>query len=189
MILPGGAGGYVLDNTGGVNPFAIGNNAVPIKPVLTKRWPGQNFARDFVLIPGSKSGYVVDGYGGLHPFTAPGETTPVVPAGSPYWAGKDIARGLFLLPASTATAPGGYIVDCAAGLTSWGNAPAKAVGGIWSCPAVRSPEAGLRRSSRRPRPVCSRSCRRRGTMVTTPSTRPPTVAAHARETRRRAGLP
>jgi spore germination protein YaaH len=142
VILPGGAGGYVLDNTGGVTPFAIGHNAVPSKPVLTMRWPGQNFARDFVLIPGSKSGYVLTAYGGLSPFTAPGETTPVVPAGSPYWAGKDVARGLFLLPASTATAPGGYIVDCAAGLISWGNAPAKAVSGIWSCPAVRGLTGG-----------------------------------------------
>jgi spore germination protein YaaH len=137
VILPSGTGGYVLDYTGVVNPFAIGGGSVPTKPVLTKHWPGVDFARDIVLIPGAKSGYVMNGYGGLYPFTAPGETTPVVPAGSPYWYGHNVARGFFLLPGSTATVPGGFILDCAAGLTPWGNATA-ATSGTWACGAAKA---------------------------------------------------
>jgi GH18 family chitinase len=138
VILPGGTGGYVLDATGGVNPFAIGRAAsVPAKPVLTKRWTSY-FARDIVMIPGTASGYVLNGYGGMYPFTAPGETKPVVPAGSLYWYGHDIARGFFMLPGSTATAPGGYVLDCAGGLNPWGNAPAVGFSGIWSCGQAKS---------------------------------------------------
>lgn len=141
VILPGGTGGYVLDYTGVVNPFGIGSNPVPPRPTLTKHWPGVDFARDIVLIPGAKSGYVLNGYGGLYPFTAPGETAPVVPAGSPYWYGHNVARGFFLLPGSTAASPGGYILDCAAGLTPWGNATG-ATSGTWSCGEARSVTGG-----------------------------------------------
>ncbi len=142
VILPGGTGGYVLDYTGVVNPFAIGANPVPKKPALSKHWPGVNLARDIVLIPGANSGYVLNGYGGLYPFTAPGETTPVVPAGAPYWSGHDVARGFFLLPGSTAASPGGYILDCAAGLSPWGNAPAGGVSGTWGCGQATSITGG-----------------------------------------------
>jgi hypothetical protein len=138
VILPGGTGGYVLDATGGVNPFAIGRyTAVPARPAVTKRWTSY-FARDMVLIPGTSSGYVLNGYGGMYPFTAPGETTPVVPAGSLYWSGHDIARGFFMLPGSTAAAPGGYVLDCAGGLNPWGNAPAVGFSGTWSCGQAKS---------------------------------------------------
>jgi len=142
VILPGGAGGYVLDSSGVVNPFQIGSGAMPAKPVLTKHWPGIDFARDIVLIPGARSGYVLNGYGGLYPFTAPGETTPLVPAGSPYWYLHNVARGLFLLPGSTATAPGGYILDCAAGLTPWGNAPAGGTPGTLRCGEAKAITGG-----------------------------------------------
>ncbi|HZK72515.1 MAG TPA: glycosyl hydrolase family 18 protein [Clostridia bacterium] len=142
VILPSGKGGYVLDYTGVVNPFAIGANAVPAKPLLTKHWPGVDFARDIVLIPGAASGYVLNGYGGMYPFTAPGETTPVVPAGSPYWYGHNVARGFFLLPGSTAASPGGFILDCAAGLTPWGNAPAGGTSGTMSCGAAKAITGG-----------------------------------------------
>jgi hypothetical protein len=141
VILPGGTGGYVLDYTGVVNPFGIGSNSVPPKPTLTKHWPGVDFARDIVLIPGAKSGYVLNGYAGLYPFTAPGEATPVVPAGSPYWYGHNVARGFFLLPGSTAASPGGYILDCAAGLTPWGNATG-ATSGTWTCGEAKSVTGG-----------------------------------------------
>jgi hypothetical protein len=142
VILPGGTGGYVMDYTGVVYTFAIGGNAVPSKPALTKHWPGVDFARDMVLIPGAKSGYVMNGYGGLYPFTAPGETTPVVPAGSPYWYGHNVATGFFLLPSSTATSPGGYIMDCAAGLTPWGNAPSGGISGVWTCGMAKAITGG-----------------------------------------------
>ena len=142
VILPGATGGYVLDYTGVVNPFAIGAHGLPAKPVLTKHWPGVDFARDIVLMPGAASGYVMNGYGGLYPFTAPGETTPVVPAGSPYWYLHNVARGFFLLPGSTPTSPGGYILDCAAGLTPWGNAAAGAMSGTWKCGEAKSITGG-----------------------------------------------
>jgi spore germination protein YaaH len=141
VIFPDGTGGYVLDYTGVVNPFAIGNNPVPKSPVLTRHWPGEDFARDMVLLPGTRSGYVLNGYGGLYAFTAPGEVTPVVPAGSVYWSGHDVARGFFLLPGSTASAPGGYIMDCAAGLTAWGNA-SPGVSGSWACGAAKGITGG-----------------------------------------------
>lgn len=141
VILPDGTGGYVLDYTGVVNPFAIGNNAVPAMPHLSHYWPGEDFARDMVLIPGTKSGYVLNGYGGLYPFTAPGEAAPVVPAGYPYWSGRDIARGFFLLPGSTAAAPGGYIMDCAGGLTPWGNATT-GVSGSMACGVAKAVTGG-----------------------------------------------
>jgi GH18 family chitinase len=138
VILSGGAGGYVLDYTGAVSPFAIGRAAaVPARPAVTKRWTN-DFARDIVLIPGTLSGYVLNGYGGMYPFTAPGETTPARPAGAPYWYLHNVARGFFMLPGSTAAAPGGYILDCAGGLTPWGNAPATGLSGKWTCGQARS---------------------------------------------------
>ena len=142
VILPDGTGGYVLDYTGVVNPFAIGTNAVPAAPALSRYWPGEDFARDMVLVPGTKSGYVLNGYGGLYAFTAPGEATPVVPTGSLYWSGHDVARGFFLLPGSTASSPGGYILDCAAGLSRWGNSAGPAVSGIWGCGAAKAVTGG-----------------------------------------------
>jgi hypothetical protein len=141
VIFSDGTGGYVLDYTGVANPFAIGSNAVPKSPALSHYWPGEDFARDIVLIRGTHSGYVLNGYGGLYAFTAPGEATPVVPAGSPYWSGHDVARGFFLLPGSTAANPGGYIMDCAAGLTRWGNAP-QGVSGVWACGAAKGITGG-----------------------------------------------
>src|SRR5438874_3376891 len=141
VILPDGTGGYVLDYTGVVNPFAIGSNPMPAAPRLSRYWPGSDFARDFVLVPGTRSGYVINGYGGLYPFTAPGEATPVVPAGYPYWYGKDIARGVWLLPGSTATSPGGYIMDCAWGLTPWGSATT-GFSGQWACGAAKGVTGG-----------------------------------------------
>jgi len=142
VIFSDGTGGYVLDYTGVANPFAIGNNAVPKSPALSHYWPGEDFARDIVLIPGTHSGYVLNGYGGLYAFTAPGETTPVVPLGSPYWSGHDVARGFFLLPGSTAASPGGYIMDCAAGLTPWGHNTLGGASGTWACGAAKSITGG-----------------------------------------------
>jgi spore germination protein YaaH len=142
VIFPDGTGGYVLDYTGGVNPFAIGSNPVPKSPALSHYWPNEDFARDMVLIPGTRSGFVLNGYGGLYAFTAPGEATPVVPSGSPYWSGHDVARGFFLLPGSTAASPGGYIMDCAAGLTPWGNVSGPGVSGAWACGTAKAITGG-----------------------------------------------
>jgi GH18 family chitinase len=142
VIFADGTGGYVLDYTGVANPFAIGNNAVPKSPTLSRYWPGEDFARDMVLIPGTRSGYILNGYGGLYAFTAPGETTPVVPVGSPYWSGHDVAKGFFLMPGSTAANPGGYILDCAAGLTPWGANTLGGVSGTWACGAARGITGG-----------------------------------------------
>jgi hypothetical protein len=121
VVFADGTGGYVLDYTGAVSTFGIGQPP-PAQPRLSKYWPDQDFARDMVLIPGTRSGYVLNAWGGLYPFTAPGETTPVVPAGYPYWPYHDIARGVFVLPGSTASNPGGYILDCNGGLSQWGSA-------------------------------------------------------------------
>jgi hypothetical protein len=137
VIFPDGSGGYVLDYTGVVNPFAIGSHPVPAAPHISLYWPDRDFARDMVLLPGSRSGYVLNGWGGLAPFQAPGDPYPRVPAGYPYWPGHDVAKGLFLLPGSTASEPGGYILDCAGGLSQWGNGPALGIGGTWACRAAK----------------------------------------------------
>jgi hypothetical protein len=142
VIFSDGTGGYVLDYTGGVNPFGVGSNAVPRAPALSHYWPDEDFARDMVLVPGTRSGYVLNGYGGLYAFTAPGETKPVVPAGSPYWSGHDVAKGFFLFPGSTAASPSGYILDCAAGLTPWGNNTLRGLSGTWACGAAKGITGG-----------------------------------------------
>lgn len=142
VIFPDGTGGYVMDYTGVANPFAIGSSPIPASPRLSRYWPGEDFARDMVLVPGTRSGYVLNGYGGLYAFTASGEVTPVVPAGSLYWSGHDVARGFFLLPGSTATSPGGYVMDCAAGLSRWGNAAGPAVSGVWACGSAKAVTGG-----------------------------------------------
>ena len=120
-----GKGGYVLDGWGGIHTFGI-NAAVPtsLGPVAGGGyWPGQDLARDIVLVPGDGgySGYTLDAWGGVHPFHPTGDTSAMPAAiNSTYW-GWDIARDLWLAPGSTAAAPKGYVLDGWGGLTQFGS--------------------------------------------------------------------
>jgi len=129
VIFSDGTGGYVLDGYGGVHPFGIGG-ARPPAVQLSAYW-GWNIARDLALIPGTHSGYVLDGYGNLHPFTPQGQAMPPSLAASAVWWGWDIARGLVILSGSTASAPGGYVLDGYGGLHQFGNAPKPPAYAYW----------------------------------------------------------
>lgn len=122
VIFSDGTGGYVLDGWGGLHSFGIGG-ARPVTAQLTGYWPHWDIAKDVVLIPGTHSGYTLDGYGNVHAFTPAGQVMPPSLAASAYWPGWNIARAIWLLPGSTATAPGGYVLDGYGGLHQFGNAP------------------------------------------------------------------
>ncbi len=137
VIFSDGTGGYVLDAFGGVHGFGIGHPRPPAVS-LTGYWPNWDIARDLALIPGTHAGYVLDGWGGLHAFTPGGQTMPPTLAGSAYWPHWDIARAVWLLPGSTASAPGGYVLDGYGGLHQFGNAPAPPPYPYWGRDIARS---------------------------------------------------
>ena len=98
-LLPGGTGGYVLDQFGGLHKFG----AAP--PATGPNLPA-GVARDLLLRPAG-GGWVLDGYGGIHPFGG----APAICCGG-YWPGWDIARklarfstGFYMLDAFGATHP------------------------------------------------------------------------------------
>jgi len=88
-----GVSGYVLDDWGGIHPFTTGAMPSPPPIIGAAYWPGQDVARDFVLIPGTSSGYTLDDWGGLHPFNGAVVTSVQT---YPYWAGQDIARAVLV---------------------------------------------------------------------------------------------
>ena len=65
VLAPGGAGGYVLDRTGGLKRFAVGGAPMPPRLQGGPSWAGQDRARDVVLT-GPTTGYVVDDRGGVY---------------------------------------------------------------------------------------------------------------------------
>ena len=121
-LLPNGTGGLILDDWGGIHPFAVAGGSVPAKPAGGPYWSGQDIARGIAVLPNGTSGYIVDGWGAIHPFGgAPGITL------TGYWQGQDIARGISLLPNGT----GGYVVD------GWGGMHPFAVGNNPMPPAAQ----------------------------------------------------
>ncbi len=142
VIFSDGTGGYVLDAFGGVHGFGIGHPRPPAVS-LTGYWPNWDIARDLALIPGTHAGYVLDGWGGLHAFTPGGQTMPPTLAGSAYWPHWDIARAVWLLPGSTASAPGGYVLDGYGGLHQFGNAPAPPAFAYWGGQDIARNVAGF----------------------------------------------
>jgi hypothetical protein len=113
-IVPGGAGGYVLDAFGGIHPFGF-------VPLLTggPYWRGWGIARDLVLRPGGGA-YVLDGWGGVHTV---GGAPPI--RGGPSFAGHDIARKIMLVGS------GAEILDGYGGIHPAGGAPRVAIGAYW----------------------------------------------------------
>ena len=137
VVFSDGTGGYVLDGFGGIHPFGIGTSR-PTAVQLTAYWPGWDIANDITLIPGTHSGYVLDGWGGLHSFTPSGQAMPAAVTGSAYWPHWDIARSMIMLGSSTATAPGGYVLDGYGGLHAFGNAPAPPSAPYWGRDIART---------------------------------------------------
>ena len=67
VLAPGGTGGYVLDRSGGLKRFAVGDADLPPRLQGTPYWSGQDRARDVVLTRAA-AGYVVDVRGGVYGF-------------------------------------------------------------------------------------------------------------------------
>jgi len=67
VLASGGTGGYVLDRSGGLKRFAVGDAALPRGLSGTPYWSGQDRARDVVLT-GATAGFVVDVRGGVYGF-------------------------------------------------------------------------------------------------------------------------
>jgi hypothetical protein len=67
VLAPGGRGGYVLDRSGVLRRFAVGDAVVPPRLQGAPSWPGEDRARDVVLTTAT-GGYVVDDRGGVHGF-------------------------------------------------------------------------------------------------------------------------
>ncbi|MCU1449066.1 MAG: hypothetical protein JWP02_1236 [Acidimicrobiales bacterium] len=121
------SGGYVLDDWGGIHPFAVGSNALPPRPSGGPYWPGQDVVRGMTLVPNGTGGYVVDDWGGIHPFAVGASSAPQAPSGGPYWKGQDVARGIAVLPNGTS----GYVLDSWGGIHPFGGAPGVVASGYW----------------------------------------------------------
>jgi hypothetical protein len=121
------SGGYVLDDWGGIHPFAAGANTLPPTTSGGPYWPGEDVVRGMSLLPSGTGGYVVDDWGGIHPFAVGSSGMPAAPQGGPYWPGQDVVRGIAVLPNGTS----GYLVDGWGGIHPFGGAPAVVSTGYW----------------------------------------------------------
>ncbi len=124
-VLPGGTGGYVLDDSGGLHPFGVGGHAAPPAATGGPYWLGQDRARGVALLASGTGGYIVDEFGGLYPFAVGDNRRPPAAHGGPYWDGWDIARGVAVTPSGQ----GGYVVDGFGGIHRFvvGRAPLPAM--------------------------------------------------------------
>jgi subtilisin family serine protease len=132
-LLPDGTGGYTVDGTGRLHPFAVGANARPPAATGGPSWPGQDRARGVAVLPNGRGGYVLDSFGRVHRFGVGDNPRPRATHGSPSWPNWDIARGIALTPSGR----GGYVVDGFGGIHRFavGNAslpPAASAGPYWA---------------------------------------------------------
>jgi hypothetical protein len=98
-VLPDGSGGYVLDDWGGLHPFALPGGHQPPAATGGPYWPGQDVTRGVALLPSGTGGYVLDDWGGLHPFAIGANPLPPPFQGdAPYWPGRDVTRGISIEP-------------------------------------------------------------------------------------------
>lgn len=122
-------GGYELDYSGGLHPYALAGNAMPPAATSGPYWPGQNVTRGVAEFTAGSSGYILDLSGGIHPFTAGAASPPPATSGGSYWPGQDVVRGIAILPNGT----GGYVADLYGGLHPFrigaGATPPAATGG------------------------------------------------------------
>jgi hypothetical protein len=93
-LLPNGAGGYVLDASGGLHAFG----GAPAAGKGAPSWPGQDIARGVAIAPDGSGGWVLDAFGGLHPFGIGGNAKPPSVTNGPVWPGVKTARGVATLP-------------------------------------------------------------------------------------------
>lgn len=133
-VVPEGTGGFVVNRSGTLYGFRIGNNTRPPVPAGVTKWPGLDVARGIALLPNGQGGYTLDANGGLHPFGG----APKVHAGAVSWPGQDRARGVAIAPDGS----GGWVIDSLGRTYPFGigtNAkPSATVGGpIWPGPIAR----------------------------------------------------
>jgi hypothetical protein len=103
-------GGYVVDGSGGLFPFALKGASAAPAVVNAPTWPDADVVRG-VARRGTTGGYVLDGFGGIFPWAKPGAPVPPRVSGAPVWT-QDIARGIAVLPDRT----GGYVLDASGGI-------------------------------------------------------------------------
>jgi uncharacterized delta-60 repeat protein len=102
-VVPEGTGGFVVNKSGTLYGFRIGNGTRPPVPTGVKKWPGLDVARAIALLPNGQGGYTLAADGGMHPFGG----APKVNAGKVSWPGQDRARGIAIAPDGS----GGWIID------------------------------------------------------------------------------
>jgi hypothetical protein len=85
---------YVLDQSGALHPFAIGDATMPPPANTTGYWKDADIARGAILLPTADGGYILDQSGALHPFAIGDATMPPPANTTGYWKDADIARGL-----------------------------------------------------------------------------------------------
>jgi hypothetical protein len=114
VVVAGGTGGYVLDGYGGIHPFSIG--AGPRPPAMSGGpYFGFDIARDLVLASATGA-YLLDGYGGVHRVGS----APYAPT-SHYTSGSDLHRALVMTETDN---NGGYLLDTAGRVSTWGDSVA-----------------------------------------------------------------
>ena len=136
VFLPSGTGGYELDGYGGIHPFSIGSNTMPVAASQYPYFAGSDLAKKITLLPDASGGYILDAYGGLHPWSAGGHSLPVAMSQYGYWPGMNIARDLWLAPGSNASSVRGYVLDGFGGFHAFWSSlaaapPAMAMYGYW----------------------------------------------------------
>jgi hypothetical protein len=125
-LLPSRTGGYVLEQTGALHPFAVGGNAMPPTPIVTATWAA-DAARGIAVLPDGSGGYVLDAAGALHPFSTGG---PMPAAASITWYGNAAQSVVMTSPT------GGYVLDVHGGVHPWAVGsnpmpPAASVSATW----------------------------------------------------------
>jgi len=108
VVRSDGAGGWVLDEWGGVHAFGV---APPIASGFTSK---DDSARALVVLGDQRSGYVLDRDGAVHSFGS-------APSLSSSWAGQGAARG-FDVHLAGGTVDGGWILDGFGGMHTLGAA-------------------------------------------------------------------
>jgi len=103
--------GLILDGYGGLHAYGGPTLQVSQEPY----YPGNDIARDFVILPDASGGYELDGYGGIHPFALGAGHLPAAAGQYPYFPGRDLAKKITLL----ADGSGGYVLDAYGGLHPW----------------------------------------------------------------------
>jgi uncharacterized protein YvpB len=133
-IRPDGSGGWTLDGFGGIHNFGLAS------PVATPAyWSGWDIARAIVItskdvdgLPDGRQGYLLDGFGGVHAWGGAPKLS-----GWPYSQNDDRWRGLEIHYNANGLPDGGWELDRAGQVVSFGAAPAVNVSGLPQAPVMQ----------------------------------------------------